>query len=97
MTKANIKKEIDSIYSEVIDHKGLPSAYRVGMTIFKNRVVNFISSNAMLAVTSDSEENNKESEVAVAFEKWKKKNRNRLDFSRTNKSLFAQFSKATER
>lgn len=48
MKKQDIKKKIDAIYNETINHKGLPSAYRVGMTIFKREVVNFISSNAVL-------------------------------------------------
>lgn len=48
MKKTNVKKEIDQIYNEVIDHKGLPSAYRVGMTVFKNRLLNFISSDVAL-------------------------------------------------
>lgn len=44
MKKAEIKKEVENIYRENIHHKGLPPAYKIGMTVFKRELVKFIAS-----------------------------------------------------
>ena len=49
MTKRKIEKEINKLYSDNIAYKNLPKAYQFGMKIFKQEVVNFISSNTLLA------------------------------------------------
>jgi len=57
MTKAKIKKEINKRYSDTIAYKNLPKAYQFGMKMFKEEVVNFISSNfyVIKSLPSDAE------------------------------------------
>ena len=46
-TKKEIKKEVDRLYEHCVYHKGLPKAYKYGLTHFKSTIVNHIHTELM--------------------------------------------------